>query len=825
MAEGITVAVIVLFVVEAAIVIGLSMALSAMIASVTRKSPEKTDIEENARGYQINTTSSMIPARLIYGRTRVGINRVYMGVSGTDNKYLHIIGVIGEGPVNGIAKTGGVDQLFLNEKLYTEYSGLVYYEFFTGTSTQTVCTTLQNAISEWNDPLRYTAYIYLRLEFNRDVFQQLPEFTMEIEGLKIYNPDTAVTEYSRNPALVARDFLTRSSRRGGMGYASSRISDASIIAVDTYCDAKGWTCDLVLGDNAAAVDNFQHILACFRGELLYSDNIFKLKYRDLDYESNVMALTEDDVIEQGKSTLKITQPSLFDTPNAVLCKYSNIEKHYQIDDYILSDSIAIAADGDYREKTVNLYGVSALSNVQKMANYFLERERINKTATLLMGTRGMALEPLDLVTLTHSRPGWSAKQLRVASSQMNYNGEVALALLEESADMYDDEYNISSHDWHDSTLPDPSMAVPDVRNVTHSEEVYHYRDRSFTRWKIDFDPPSTSTYPFWDYADIYVSTDGTNWKFMTKSGGDFMIDPVEEGMTYYCRIVSVSIFNTRHAFADAYTVSKTILGKVSVPDDVAAVNTTAHGDNVAIFAEKLADPDVAGYEIRLGAAWAGGIFIGFNETPNLRLAGVRPGTHTFWMAAKDNSGNYSDTPVSNVVEVFYPPGYVDIPTVGNWAWDFDAIGTFSNTEHCTFEAVDALKCSHTGNVLTGTWLSPEYDLGSIMTVRIWGDFNAVLDFAGGTWASLAPSPALWSSLISSTTKWKDILSPEFAGIIQAKLLWGDTTGNLVNETDYFEILAPEINGRFVQVEITIIDPDLATHLYLKTLNMKAAYWS
>lgn len=644
------------------------------------------------RGQLQNSTVVSAPLPLIYGRSRVGLNRVYLGVSGGDNDYLHMVGNIGEGELEGIVQSAGVDQIWLEDKLYTDFTGLVYYEFFNGASDQAACATLNGVIPEWNDPKRYTSYIYIRFRYDSDKFQSLPNVTIEMDGLKLYNPDTAVTEFSRNGALCALDFMTRSSRRGGMGIDIGRIDLPSVIDAATYCDTKGWTCDLVLNDNQPAIDNFLQILATFRGVLIYSDGKFKLKYRDLNYESNVMTITEADVAEQGSSTLKIVQPSIFATPNAVNCKFVNSDKKYQQDDYVLVDSDAVEADGDYREEQIDLWGVTTLANVQKLANYHLERLRLNKNASFVMGSRGMALEPFDLVTLTHSRPGWAAKQFRVSMAAITDDGSVGVALEEEYASMYDDTYNLIDHDWHDTTLPNPGDAVPSVINVASSEELYDYRGRTFTRWKVDFDAPAAADYPFWDHALIWIKIGaGGDWKFMTKSEGDYYLDPVEEGVQYYCKIVSVSVFGTRQAFDDGYTISHVIQGKTALPADITGMTAIAAGDSVTIFADELAESDIAGYEVRMGEAWEGGLFIAFNETPNIRLVGVRPGTHIFWMKAKDNAGNYSDLPDSATVEVFYPANYVDVAT---WAWDFDGIGAHSNTEHETYDGGDALKCSH-----------------------------------------------------------------------------------------------------------------------------------
>lgn len=797
---------------------GVIVAAAGAYSIVSSLSQSKaTDTAVSDSGQQVNSSIISDPLPLVYGLTRVGINRVYVGVSGKDNKYLHVVGNICEGEVDGIV------QLYLNDEVYTSFgTENVHYSFATGSTTQGVNSLLHASIPEWNECKKRTCYIYLRYKYNIDVFQSIPDVTVLLRGLKVYNPATGLIEYSNNPALCALDFLTRSSRRGGMGFDISRIDLDSVIDAAAYCDDKGWTCNLCLNENNSASDNFQHILATFRGALVYNGSTFKLKYRDLNYESVVMNFTEDDVIDNGTSTLKIVQPSIFDTPNAVNCSYPDTENNYQYNNYILADNDACEDDGgDYREKAVSLYGITNVANVQKMANYFLEKFRLNKTCSFTSGMQAIPIESMDLVTLTHSRPGWDAKVFRVTTPIIAYDGTVVLNLEEEFASMYDDTYNLSQHIWRDTLLPDPKTAVPSVINVSHSEETYFYRDRTYTRWKIAFDPPSEDDYPWWDYADIYVKIGDGDWNFVTKSDGDYQLDPVQEGVTYYCRIVSVSIWGSKQSFDDGYEVSKAIVGKTSIPSDIAKITALAHGDNVSIYGDALTDSDISIYELRLGSAWTGGLYIGSNETPNFRLVGVRPATHTFWMSAKDNAGNYSDTPASSQVTVYYPAGYVD---KHSWTWDFDGIGTFTNMEHCIYEGVDSLKCSHTDGVLTGTWLSPEYDMGSVKTVRVWGDFITVMVESGGLWSALFPAGTLWSDKMTSTTKWYEILAPAYAGIIQAKLYWGTVSGDLSSSAEKLEILAPEISARYLQVEITITDPDVGSNLYLNLLNMKAAYW-
>lgn len=815
-----------------AITMAAGFAMSALM-SLMMGSQSGNARSNSTRGQLLNTCDSQLPLPIVYGRQRIGINRVYQGVSPTDNDYLYIIGTLCEGEIEGLAVVDEVPQVFLNDKIYTEYGTSFSYEFFTGTANQSVCATLQAAMSDlpvndqWTDPLRNTAYIFCTLKYDMDKFQGVPEITCLIDGLKVYNPATTLTAFSDSPALCARDLMTRRTSRGGLEIDSARINDTLVTSVAAYCalvdteKTTAWTCNLALLDNSAVINNLSMILACFRGDVVYSGTTFNMRYSDLDYESSVMDIDEDDIIESGAgSSLTIVQPDIFDTPNAVRIKFVNEDKNYQMDDYVLADSAAAIADGDYREKEIMLRGTNTQINAMKMANYFLERLRYNKSISFVMGSRGAALEPFDIIRVSVADYGWVLKLFRVVETHLSPDGVVSVSATEELATFYDDTYNITSRAWHDTTLPSVLDPVPSVTNAQIAEEVYYYRERSFTRLKITFSPPVG--YPQWDYADVYVKIGSGDYKFMTKAVSSYNIDPVNEGEIYYCKMVSVSVFGSKEPYANGITVSKTVEGVTTIPDDVTGFNGVASGDSIIFYATSLASPDVVRYELRQGPTWAGAVTVATNETPNFRINGVRPGTFVFWLAAQDNAGVYSSTPVSTSVVVFYPPGYVELPTYGSWVWDFDAIGTHSNTEHVTHNSTDALKCSHTAGVLTGTWTSPEYDLGALVTVRIWSDFLADFTSPAGTWTSLVGSANWEDVLIPSTIKWYQFTQPVTSGAVRATIKWGTSSGVYPNSADKFELSSIEFEARYLQVVITITDPTDDANLYLYTLNNTAA---
>ena len=358
--------------------------------------------------------------------------------------------------------------------------------------------------------------------------------------------------------------------------------------------------------------------------------------------------------------------------------------------------------------------------------------------------------------------------------------------------------------------------------MSGSEVVYPYRGRSFTRWIIDFSKPPVETYPWWDYAEVWMKIGSAGeWRYMTRSEGNYVVDPVQEGEYYAIKLVSVNIFGNKETFDSAIWIDRTIIGKTDLPTDLSAMTAVANGDSVSIYADPVDDPDIDGYEVRLGDAWEGGIFISFNKAPSLRLNGVRPGSHTFWMSPArlgvDGTRIYSGTPVSATCRVFVPTGFT---LADSWTWDFEAIGTHDNTEHVTHNSQDALKCSHTGDVLTGDWTSPQRDLGSIQIVRLWGETATDFRASDTTFDGVGGQTLSFDELGGQTKSFFEIFEPTIAGQLQITLQYS-TDGSSWNDVERFEILCAEVEARYIRVVVTIIDPTLDSNLYLYALPIKA----
>lgn len=918
-------------------------------------------MREGSRGHLINLQEPLHEVPLLYGTMKVGINKVYVGASGGNNDYLHIIGNLGEGPIEGLATEDRayndptqVDSLYIDDRRWDEYgSEVVHYEIFTGTHDQSYCSTPHSAIPEWSENKRYTAYLYVRLKYDQNKFQGPPNITAIIKGLKCYDPRTSTTAWTQNPALILRDMLTRPSTRGGMGISTDRIDDTSFNSAANYCDTKGWKANADIRKNTVICDNLILIENTFRGRLIFSETRIELRYMDLNYETPVMTIDEF-VDAGGVSSLQLREPNIADVPNCMKAEWISPLQKWQVTPYIFPDTAAIAAEGDYREGYIDLTCCTDFALVQKLVASELERKRRGKEISFTGGRDLARLEPYDVIRVSSTFFGWSEKLFRVQSVEMGHEGNVSVTASEEYSAFYDDTYNMAPEMFYTTNVPSYLDTVPSVQGVSVSEELYVYGGRTFTRLKIDFDPPSN--YPWYKHTEIWVKIGDGPYKFISISTSDYILDPVQEGQTYDVRLVNVSIFETKQPAQQAYSVSHYVTGKTSAPSAPASVIAIPTGDTVQIIAPDIDEPDLVGYELRLGSTWDAAVFLAMGNNGQFFLTGFRPGTHTFWVSPKNNRGYYSSAKRSSSCLVLYPAGYTDRAT---WAWNFstgehdgtvhDYIdgqhvlrvsrgnilinGDFgANNDHWTadnatlanegggqsgncmkitatgapgyacqeqfvkagrsydltyyyknasgdvFQAgirdvtndawivapadkadstswsaqqtlnftapagcrkaricfgaktggdivwVDEAQLIDKANSMTGTWTSPEYDWGALVTRRVWGDFNTQIAASNTTWDGVIPAPLTWADVLGAGKRWYELFAPSAAPSLQAKIHYGSVSGALSSFFTNFHFTAPEFNARYVQVEVVITDPVQDAFLNLKTINMKAAFW-
>jgi hypothetical protein len=184
-----------------------------------------------------NTTvrQSAAPRRLIFGRVKTGGVLAWVGLNGYG--HAHLLVALGEGPLEAVEST-----FYIGDDLSTasQFTGSVFLESHLGGAGKTTNATL---LADF--PAERTAahigtgiaeamvlYVYGVNAFPRGLV--LPVFM--VKGLKCYDPRTATTVWTQNPAIVAL-YIERSE----YGYATPD----DLIDFDSYAAAAN-ICDEVL---------------------------------------------------------------------------------------------------------------------------------------------------------------------------------------------------------------------------------------------------------------------------------------------------------------------------------------------------------------------------------------------------------------------------------------------------------------------------------------------------------------------------------------------------------------------------------------------------
>ena len=160
------------------------------------------------------------------------------------------------------------------------WGSYVYLGFHDGTQT-TADSTLVSASSGWTNDhkLLDTAYIYVRLKYDTDQFAQgLPNISTVVRGKKVYNPVTATTAWSQNPALCVFDYLKDT--KYGLSESASNVNTTALIAAQSLCDEtvnlsgsgtqQRYVLDGVVDTANSRKDNIEAMLSSMGGKLIYS---------------------------------------------------------------------------------------------------------------------------------------------------------------------------------------------------------------------------------------------------------------------------------------------------------------------------------------------------------------------------------------------------------------------------------------------------------------------------------------------------------------------------------------------------------------------------
>lgn len=362
----------------------------------------------------------------------------------------------------------------------SKYKGKIRINTHLGTADQEADADLVAESDNWTTDhrLRGIAYLYIRLEFDQDAFPNgVPDITATIKGKKVYDPRTATTAWSDNPALCIRDYLTEGY---GLNEASANIDDTLVATAANVCDTTAadgetlYTCNGAFVTQIAPADILNDLLTSMGGLLWYAQGEWRMK--PAYYVAPTLSFDEDDL--RSNITIK-TRHSRRDNFNIVKGTFRGEESNWQVTDYpevtnvtdtdtsvnagsftygeiykinALGDTdwnaVAGTTDvtyssGDYFTaieagsgtgtafETTNAFldadnGQESVLDLElpftdnadearRIARVVLERNRQQLTVSASFGLRAFQVQTGDIITLSLERFGWTSKEFEVTS--------------------------------------------------------------------------------------------------------------------------------------------------------------------------------------------------------------------------------------------------------------------------------------------------------------------------------------------------------------------------------------------------------------------------
>jgi hypothetical protein len=652
-----------------------------------------TDFDDFEKGILINKQSNDASIPVIYGTRLVGGTRVFMETSGTDNTYLYMAIVLGEGEINGISEIRVDDKVVTfassladntevevassDSNFYKNSASLIRLEPHFGSDGQSA-SSLLGTLSSWgsNHKLSGLAYLAIRFTWNQDAFTGIPKVQAKVQGKKIVTLNSSLVEssptFSANPAFCLLDYLRN--ERYGKGIATADIDLQSFRDASVVCDTQVtpfsggsdinlFDCNAVLDTSKKVIENVREILKGCRGFLPYTSGKYKLIIETTGTAS--ITLTEDDII--GGYTL--SSPSKNDKYNRVIVSFVNPDRNFQVDEVQfppVDDSGLTSADQHATMKTADggflLEGkfdfktLTSPYQAEEMAEIILRRSREALSLEINVGFDAYDLAIGDIVNITHASLGFSAKAFRVMGITFNEDFTIGLKLIEYQASHYTFASKTQVSSTPSTNLPNPFTIQPPA-SVTLSDQLIEYNDGTvIVALDIAIGASPDSFIDFYQ-VEYKLSTDSNFIIYAQGSGLNHRVLNVIDQSTYDVRVKAVNTLGVSSSYVSA---QRTIVGAIAPPSDVENFTCNVSGADAHLSYDAVSDLDLAFYQIRFSnktdgtAEWLNSVNLVTKVSRPATSITVPARVGTYLIKAVDKLGNFSSNAtavISNVTSV------------------------------------------------------------------------------------------------------------------------------------------------------------------------------
>lgn len=206
---------------------------------------------------------------------------------------------------------------------------------------------------------------------------QLDNILVEIKGKSIRSMTNSTTisstvGYSNNPSNIVMDLLV-----SALSVDDADIDTASFYQAQQDCIANGWTCNIVLLQQANIQSIINDVLSTCRGQIVHSGDKWKLKV-DTKSQTNVATLNKDDFIN---NSLSISMRGNGDIANKIILKYVNPADEWLSAQVVKEDATLQSWDGKTIERILDIKGCTNTTQAEKLAEITLNSMRYSEDAS------------------------------------------------------------------------------------------------------------------------------------------------------------------------------------------------------------------------------------------------------------------------------------------------------------------------------------------------------------------------------------------------------------------------------------------------------------
>ena len=632
---------------------------------------------ETAQGVLLNKASNNAQIPIVYGERKLGITRVFVESSGTDNQYLYVAGVLCEGEIQSI------ESIYIDDKLVTFDGALtdgtvrevnssdsnfykdglshIQVQAFLGTDTQ-VASSILTTSSNWtsNHRLKGVAYLAFRFKWNQDTFGSIPDVKVIVKGRKVYDPRTDTTAYSDNSALCLLDYLRNTRYGKGIPDSAFESDFASFKTSANTCETQvtpysgGSDIDLfrtnaVLDTSQKLIDNVRSLLNPMRAIFTYNSGTYKLNIEGIG--TATYTITSDNVI----GGIKLIGETKNKKYNRVIGTFVNPEKNWQEDtvSFPPADDSALPTADKYATLLAEDNGTQLLGNfdfknitnpyqAEELCEIVLKRSRNALAIQIKVTSEFIDLTVGDIVNVTYETASFSAKPFRVSSLTINDDLTVDLDLVEHQENIYSWTEKSEEPTIADTTLPNPFNVQPPA-SVTLSDQLIQYNDGTVIvalDIQIGASPDS-----FVDFYQVeYKKSSESDYQIHGQGTGlnQRVLNVIDQD-TYNVRVKAISTIGATSTYVSA---NRTIVGAVAPPSTVTDFSCNILGQEAHLSWEAVTDLDLAYYQIRYstlvqGAEWQNSVSLIEKVSRPATSISVPARVGSYLIKAVDKLGNFS----------------------------------------------------------------------------------------------------------------------------------------------------------------------------------------